>query len=316
MRFWKYLCILCVLLVGMCGCQKEKKAANHSFEIYYIEGDGQGLVSEEYSMPDDITDVAAQVHQLLEKLQTAGSKGKYQSPIEPEVEISDFQIKETQLSIYFTTIYNNRTGIDEILSRAAIVKTVCQVAGIDYVDFYVEDQPLMISGKAVGVMSATSFLDELNPEYTSQKKQVTLYFADSSGEKLQEVITEITYNSAKPLAQILMEQLIAGPETLEDLSTLDLKNTVPEGTVLNSITIRDNICYVDLNRDFMNMSSAVNSDVVVYSIVNTLCELSTVSRVQFTIDGEQQENYGDTKDFNTPYERNLDLLVSGDVSKG
>lgn len=42
----------------------------------------------------------------------------------------------------------------------------------------------------------------------------------------------------------------------------------------------------------MNMQADVSSGVVVYSIVNTLCELSDVNKVQFTIDGEQQEIYG------------------------
>lgn len=45
------------------------------------------------------------------------------------------------------------------------------------------------------------------------------------------------------------------------------------------------------------MQADVSSGVVVYSIVNTLCELSDVNKVQFTIDGEQQEIYGDIKNF-------------------
>ncbi|HBZ63279.1 MAG TPA: hypothetical protein DEO89_01415, partial [Lachnospiraceae bacterium] len=58
----------------------------------------------------------------------------------------------------------------------------------------------------------------------------------------------------------------------------------------------------------------VSSGVVVYSIVNTLCELSDVSKVQFTIDGEQQETYGDIKNFTGSFERNLDMVQ--DASKG
>jgi germination protein M len=55
----------------------------------------------------------------------------------------------------------------------------------------------------------------------------------------------------------------------------------------------------------------VKSDVIVYSVVNTLCELPNVTKVQITIDGEQQQVYGDTEDFNTPFERNLNMIQGG-----
>ena len=67
------------------------------------------------------------------------------------------------------------------------------------------------------------------------------------------------------------------------------RSTVPGGTRLNSIMIRDNVCYVDFSKEFMNVQAEVNSEIVIYSIVNTLCELSDVNKVQFTIDGEQRE---------------------------
>ena len=45
-----------------------------------------------------------------------------------------------------------------------------------------------------------------------------------------------------------------------------------------------------------------------YSIVNTWCELSNVNRVQFTIDGEAQEQYGEMNSFHSVLERNLNLV--------
>ena len=123
------------------------------------------------------------------------------------------------------------------------------------------------------------------------------------------VSADVTYNAAEPLAQLLLEKLIGGPEELVNAEEYNLIPTVPPGTVVNSVTIRDNICYVDLSKDFMGMLSGVKSDVTVYAIVNTLCELPNVSQVQFTINGEQWEKYGETENFNTPYERNLNLVT-------
>lgn len=305
-----YCFFLSLFLIGMLtACGGDEKEKMSVFQIYRIDEEATGLVSEEYETVIYKQNTVDTIQKLLGQLQTSGSSKRDKNPIEPQVEISDFLIKETQLSLYFTATYNNKTGIDEILARAAIVKTLCQIPGIDYVEFYVEDQPLTLSGNAVGLMNQDTFVDELNPEFKEQKKQVTLYFAQERGEALMAVSADVTYNAAEPLAQLLLEKLIGGPEELVNAEEYNLIPTVPPGTVVNSVTIRDNICYVDLSKDFMGMLSGVKSDVTVYAIVNTLCELPNVSQVQFTINGEQWEKYGETENFNTPYERNLNLVT-------
>lgn len=131
---------------------------------------------------------------------------------------------------------------------------------------------------------------------------------------MKEVTSKLTHDMTVPLARLLVEQLLEGPEELTDVNTSELRQTIPDGTTLNSLTIRDNVCYLDFSKEFDNVQAEVKSEIVIYSIVNTLCELSDVNKVQFMIDGEQQETYGDTKDFNVPFERNLDLVSGG--SKG
>lgn len=281
------------------------------YRVFYLNREGTGLVQEDYTVQSDEKDTVGIIEELLKRLRTGEGGSEYTPPIESELEVTDFQIKETRLSVFFSAAYNNRSDIDEILCRAAIVKTLCQVPGVEYVEFYVEDQPLMLSGSAVGLMSADYFVDDLNPNYTENSKWVTLYFADSSGQMLKEVNTEVVYSTVVPLEKLLLEKLTAGPGALKDTDVSDLLPTVPLGTVVNSVTIRDNICYVDLGREFTVLENKVRSDVVIYSIVNTLCELPNVSKVQFLVNGEQQEVYGDTKDFNLPFERNLDLVRSG-----
>ena len=52
----------------------------------------------------------------------------------------------------------------------------------------------------------------------------------------------------------------------------------------------------------------IQSEVVVYSIVNTLCELPNVNRVQITVEGESQEKYGEMDGFHLVLERKLDFV--------
>ena len=105
-----------------------------------------------------------------------------------------------------------------------------------------------------------------------------------------------------------MEQLITGVSSIQNIDETKLQSAVPSKTTLNNLTIRDNICYLDLSRDFEQQDPNVSSEVIVYSIVDTLCELPEVTKVQFSVDGEQKEKYGDLEGFNKPLERNLDLL--------
>lgn len=309
MKGKKVLCILCtvILVFGMTGCGEKTDKQLMSYQVFYINSDGSGLTGKTYQLKDAKQDLVSVIKELIIRLQTPQDES-LKSPIDEGIQVVDYQIKENQLSVYFSAGYNNKSGLDEILSRAAIVKTLCQIQEIEYVEFYVEDQPLMLSGNAVGLMSQESFVDELNPQDQKQSKETVLYFANKQGNRLKKITTDITYNAVEPIARLLVEQLIAGVSSIQNIDETKLQSAVPSKTTLNNLTIRDNICYLDLSKDFEQQDPNVSSEVIVYSIVDTLCELPEVTKVQFSVDGEQKEKYGDLEGFNKPLERNLDLL--------
>lgn len=309
MKGKKVLCILCtvILVFGMTGCGEKTDKQLMSYQVFYINSDGSGLTGKTYQLKDAKQDLVSVIKELIIRLQTPQEES-LKSPIDEGIQVVDYQIKENQLSVYFSAGYNNKSGLDEILSRAAIVKTLCQIQEIEYVEFYVEDQPLMLSGNAVGLMSQESFVDELNPQDQKQSKETVLYFANKQGNRLKKITTDITYNAVEPIARLLVEQLIAGVSSIQNIDETKLQSAVPSKTTLNNLTIRDNICYLDLSRDFEQQDPNVSSEVIVYSIVDTLCELPEVTKLQFSVDGEQKEKYGDLEGFNKPLERNLDLL--------
>ena len=276
--------------------------------MYFLDGSGENLVSEEYVPATDVSDTVSVVTELETVLETGGSQDIFTAPIEPDIEFERLEFKNNQLSLYFTGAYNNKSGVTEVLSRAAIVKTMCQIEGVDKVEFFVEDQSLMIRGNSIGQMDAGSFVEDLGDQGVPQSRMVRLYFGDSTGQKLVPIDTTVTYPAAEKLAKLLVDCLIAGPEAVTDVDTSELVRTVPKTTVLNSVTIRDNICYLDLSREFAELIPSVSSDVTIYSIVDTLCELPNISKVQFTIDSGVRERYGETLGFNTAMERDLDII--------
>lgn len=296
---WMLVCVLALAGTALAGCDYEERE-NGAYVLYQVADDGTGLKKTPCNTVADRDDTVEAVSELL---------GNYKT-----VDIREFEIREKQLSIYFSAAYNNLANIDEVLLRAAIVKTMCQVKGVEYVEFFVENESLMIDGEPVGVMSDLSIMDSIGGDGYTQNKYVTLFFSDLSGKGMKEVTVSLTYDMTVPLARLLVEQLLEGPEKIEGVNTSDVRATVPDGTVLNSLSIRDNVCYVDFSKEFVNVQAEVSGEIVIYSIVNTLCELPDVNKVQFTVDGGQQESYGEMKKFDVPFERNLDLVSGG--SKG
>ncbi len=304
------LVIIFMLMFSCVSCDNSDTKEKYLYTISYLNNDMTGLEEREYESYQASKEIPAAVGELLEQLRETGDDANIKSPISENVEVMDYSFNNGQLAIYFTAAYYERDGVEEILSRAAIVETLCQLDGIDYVEFFVEDQPLMISGNAIGQMNRDSFVLNLDSEGKEQRRQVTLYFANKKGDMLRPVSTMLTYNSATPLAELLVERLIDGKETIQGLKNYsdEIQTTIPEKTILNNLTIRDQICYVDLGSGFNELISGIQGEVCVYAIVNTLCELPNVNRVQFTIEGETQDVYGEMNSFGTALERKLDLV--------
>lgn len=70
---------------------------------------------------------------------------------------------------------------------------------------------------------------------------------------------------------------------------------------------KDGICYVNLDESFLTVVNNVSTDVAVYSIVNSLVELSNINKVQILINGEVPESFQ-----TTTFERNLDIVTTLD----
>ena len=72
-----------------------------------------------------------------------------------EVKVESFEIKDNCLELHFNKAYEKMKKSREVLCRAAVVQTLVQVDGIDFVSFYVGDDVLKDrEGIPIGLMSA------------------------------------------------------------------------------------------------------------------------------------------------------------------
>lgn len=136
-------------------------------------------------------------------------------------------------------------------------------------------------------------------EYTPQeefsddeirKTIICLYFKNIETNSLiaEAKCIDVKYLSKDPYTY-LINLLIAGPESEK------LETAIPEGTKINSCTLKGNTVYVDLSKEFIDNapSGTEEESMVIYSIVNTLTELNEVSSVKFLINGEENKSFKD-----------------------
>ncbi len=308
--FW-FTCLLAAGFILCTGCQKNSDEDYKGYYIFGLDANETKVAYEKYTPVSKNTEEL--VEEFLNKMSDKPEDVYMKNAVPDDVTIDNYVISEEgSLSIYFNSSYGNYTGVPEILRRAAIVKTLCQIPGVEDVQFYVAGQPLTTSNmEAVGIMTASQFIDNTGGE-TSYKQNATLnmYFSDYKGTALVEVPVEITYDATIPLEQLAIEQLMKGPYSIEGINKKSVLPTIPAGTRLNNVTVKENTCYVDFSSDFLNKRKSVTSDVAIYSVVNTLVELPAINKVQFSIDGGQVLEYSDSVGFGEPFERNLDLVVS------
>ena len=71
---------------------------------------------------------------------------------------------------------------------------------------------------------------------------------------------------------------------------------------------KDGICYVNFDNSFLTESTDVSPELEIYSIVNSLCELSYINKVQISINGETNVKFKDSISLEYTFTRNLDIV--------
>jgi len=120
------------------------------------------------------------------------------------------------------------------------------------------------------------------PTLSGEVRTVTLYFADSTEEKL--VAEERQIAKVEGIGRACIEELIKGPEQA------GLQSTLPATTQLLDINIKpDGLAIVDFNENLIKdlPATAKSEELAVYSIVNTLTQFPTVQKVEFRIEGKK-----------------------------
>ena len=127
-------------------------------------------------------------------------------------------------------------------------------------------------------------IKEVQPVPTEEMVEVNLYFSDSQAMYLVPEKRKIPQTPS--LARQVVIELIKGPENP------NLYPTIPKETQVNEVYIADDIVYIDLSEEiFKNHPGGSSGELMtVYSIVNTLTEITPIRAVQILVEGNEKES--------------------------
>lgn len=151
-------------------------------------------------------------------------------------------------------------------------------------------------------IQATSPADKKPQEHKPQL-ELKIYFANPQADKL--VMEKRQVEETEAVAKVALEELIKGPQ-----ESTTAQATIPSGTRLLGVTIKDKVAQVNFSAEFAdNHSGGSAAEIMtVYSVVNTLTEFPTIEAVEFFINNEKLATLGGF-DLTEPVKRREDLIA-------
>lgn len=249
--------------------------------VYYTDRQRRYLIAEELSVSlateDDV------VACLIDALLTPPENATLYSALPADTRLLDYSIDDGTCTINFSAEFE-RTAWSRVeaqrLTLLAVVNTLTQLEEIQQVEFCTEGnllvqyQGLSISGPFLRDESA------IGPVRTGMNEfDATIYLSNGTEPYLAAVPIRVRQSSGISQAELVVQALL-------DYEGLNgFFSTIPEGTKLNDIQLRNGICYVDLSGEFLESEEHLLRSV--HSIVASVCALEDVYSAQITVDGQK-----------------------------
>lgn len=307
-RITKRLLLPCLLLfvsglLSGCAGNKPTETPENLYHVYCTNSTASKLLSKDYFMTET-EDATQKVWELLDVMRVSEPEASRHSAIPEEVQIQNLKLEEKLLTITFDKNYMSMTPSREIICRAAVVKTVSQVEGVEYVSFIIGEKPLIdAKGKTVEMMQAKDFLESSSGAGDNmQPITLILYFTNKAGDKLIETERTVLYDGEAAVERLVLDQLIEGP------SGEGIYATLPSSMEVLGMRVKDGVCYINLDNTFVDKAKDVADYIPIYSIVNSLSELAGINWVQISVNGSGEVLFREKISLNQQFERNLDYI--------
>lgn len=138
-------------------------------------------------------------------------------------------------------------------------------------------------------------IEEILPEEEISEEQlrqtiVSLYYVNK---ETRELMPEARLVDVKVLINDPYLKLIN--LLIEDPKNSNLKSAMPNGTTINKVELKGDILFVDFSKEFIeNHEGGIeNEKNTIYSIVNTMTELTEINGIKILIENEENKSFKD-----------------------
>jgi germination protein M len=287
------ICILSVFVIGINIYFFNTVLSNNDnivrVEVYFKNPATRTIESEviyiEYKEEDKIIETTMQI------FNTEPQNINLSTAANDNIEVKSLEILSDDVAlVQFSNSYFGMNNIEELFYKAALVWTLTSLDFINSVSFDIEG----IENSQRGAYEFIN-LDRsnvlINPSIASQKsswRSIKLYFKHPTKNYLVSEHRIISVNPLQPIESYIVKHLIEGPT--ED----KLARTVTSEAQILEVSTEEGICFVNLSSEFVSRRNIgpYQDIIAIYSIVNSLTELENVNSVQFLIDSEKVEYFG------------------------
>ena len=176
--------------------------------------------------------------------------------------------------------YARLSGVDRTIADYCITLTLSQLPGVDRVE--------LSAGGEGGRMLRAGDVIFSGAEEEPVDVPVSLYFRRAGSATLDFELRVFRFTEDETPAKAVLEALITGPQD-EGLAAL-----LPQELTVRSAWADDGVCYADLTDALLTAmpDSPEEQELVISSIVETLCSMDQVNQVQLLVEGEPLTAYG------------------------
>ncbi len=271
---------LVLLVLLLAGCRQQKDEKETGYKIYYVDAEGVRLQESSY-VPK-----AQTFEEIMDELarQLANPPSEFVSVLKKGVKIKGYKRGIDALRLDFSGEYYSLTNIEEVLLRAAVVKTFSQIPGVMKVMITVEGEQLVdTDNRAVPAMDSDDFINTKEGGINSYQNAVlSLYFVSEKTGRLERETRFLHYSSNMVLENVVAEQLIQGPDSP------DLEPVFLDTVRILSVQVQDGICTIDFDQTVNTepADGAADAETALYALVNSICDTcDEVDGVRIRIEG-------------------------------
>lgn len=279
--------LLAVIFTLAIGCTPEKPqetaGPQEQISLYFGNKDGTDLVEEKVSIkgiePQELPEF------VMERLLEGPKAPENSRIIRAGTSLLGISVDKGTATVNLSKEFYNEENILDILASASVVKSLCSIRGIGNVKILIEGAELVLDdGTDASAIKDNDLVFDADA-LMQDEANITLYFSDAEASSLVREIRRIKVPKGESMEKLIVTELIRGPQKEKTY------RTIPAETKIRSVETTDGVCFVNLSSDFINKYNGGTSAelLTVYSIVNSLTELSNVDRVQFLIEGEKKD---------------------------